>query len=135
MTHDPNQAENLLQSAAERPAEPTDAADVARYRYVLHAIRQLPVPTPPADFARQVEAHLQDYPEDASAEQWLLRVTAVAAVVLGIATVGPWLATSTASLASTLGHVPWHLLGAMSVGLAAFATFDRLRHGKGDGGN
>lgn len=127
MTHDPNETERLLQAAAERPASTADDVAVTRYRYVLHAIRQLPVPTPPADFARRIEAGLQDYPEDALAERWLLRIAAMASLVLGVATAGPWLATSAAWLGVTLEDVPWRFLTVIAGGLAGFAVFDTLR--------
>jgi hypothetical protein len=99
-------------------------------RYVLHAIRSLPVPAPPADFARQMEILVQDLPEDAATEQWLLRIAAGAGLAFGVATVAPWLAASMTSLAVTLGPVPWRLLTVLAAGLTAFAVVDRfvLRH-------
>lgn len=127
MTHNPNEAEFFLQAAAERPVSPEDAAQVARYRYVLHAIRKLPIPQPPADFARQIEACLRDHPEDAGTEQWLLRIFALAALVLGVAAAGSWLTTSAMSLTAALGDVPWRLLMVIAIGLAGFAVFDTLR--------
>lgn len=85
------------------------------------------VPPPPADFALQIEACLRDYPEDALAEQWLLRIAALTALVLGVATAGPWLVTFAVSLTAALGDVPWRLLMVIAGGLAGFAGFDALR--------
>ncbi len=131
MTPDQNEAERLLQAAAEAPANPHEAGDIARHRYVLHAIRQLPIPSPPAGFVRQIESCLQDHPEDAAAERWLLRIATAAALVLGVATVGPWLLASSALLTTALGDVPWRLLMVTAAGLAGFAIFDALRQRRG----
>jgi hypothetical protein len=48
-------------------------------------------------------------------------------LVVGLATVRPWLASAAESLAESLGHVPWRYLGAIIGGLAAFALIDTLR--------
>jgi hypothetical protein len=127
MTQDPNELERLQQAAAEQPASADDAPGVARYRYVLHAIRTLPTPAPPAGFAREIENCLQDHPEDSVAEQWLLCIAATGALALAVSTVAPWLATSMTPLAAVLGDVPWSLLAAIAGGLAGFALFDTLR--------
>jgi len=99
----------------------------ARHRYVLHAIRRLPIPVPPADVARQVETHLANYPEQAGAEQGLLAVAALAAGILGAVSFAPWLADSTAGIAAALGAMPWQLMIAMAAGLAGSALIDTLR--------
>lgn len=131
MSHDPHDLERQHQAAAERPPSATEDAAVRRHRYVLHAIARLPVPLPPADFARQVEARLADYPEQAGAEQGLLAVAALAAGVLGAVTLAPWLADSVAGIAAALGAVPWRLMIAMAAGLAGFALIDALRQRRG----
>jgi hypothetical protein len=126
MTHDPNETERRLQAAAEQPSGSMDDDRVARYRYVLHAIRQLPVPAPPTGFARQMEAGLQDYPEDSLAEQCLLLIPAMAIAVLAAAIVAPWLATSVASLTLASMNIPWRFVMMLAGGLAGFAVVDAL---------
>ncbi len=127
-------SERRMQDAAERATSATDNATVARHRYVLHAIRSLPVPTPPSDFAQQMEAALRDYPEEAGAERWLLLIVALATAVLVAATLLPWLASSTttlpSSLTATMANVPWRFLTALAIGLGGFACFDALRVGQ-----
>lgn len=127
MNPDQFELERRLQAAAERSTTGPDNATVARHRYVLHAIRQLEVPQLPSGFAQQIDERCNDYPEEAAAEQWLLRLMIAVVIVLAVAALWPWLVSSVAALSASSGTIPWRFLSAVLIGLISFALVDARR--------
>lgn len=127
MNPDFQETERRVQAIAEQLPSAADDAAVARYRYVLHAIRQLQMPLPPDNFAQQMEAQLQDYPEESFTERCLLSIVTVALVFLALAMLGPWLTHASNVMASASVDVPWPFVTALASGLVGFAAFDGLR--------
>lgn len=120
------EAESRLQQAALDATADADRGPVDRYRYVVHAVRHATIPAPPAGFARRMEQIAADLPEQASAEQWLMRLAAVTALVLLVAIGGPFVAHAMQSFSSMLQGIPWRFVLALAIGLCGAATADLL---------
>src|SRR5690606_23409719 len=69
------QLDARIQQAAEDTAPSTDlpADELAAYRRLYRGLRALPLPALPAGFARRMTRLVEDLPEQAAVEIWLLR--------------------------------------------------------------
>jgi len=132
MTNSSNAPEDArLQVQAEVDDGSLRSADADRYRYVYHAVRVAPLPSPPTDFAWQVERLTRDLAEQAQPEAWLLRLAGLAAAVGSLAAL-PAAYAAMAKLAAMLQGGPWKLWLATAFGLALAAVIDRMAAHKRD---
>lgn len=125
-------SERPFEDGEEKLQQLADAADTdkaaAGYRFVRQAVREAPLPSIPADFAKSMELLTRDFDEQAGIEKWLPRFAVVAG---GIATAAfAWPAILPAM--KVLADAPLSLLMAAGVAAAAAWSIDRWLDRVGD---
>lgn len=120
--------EARLQQAAESPGPspglPVAAVDA--YRRVYRAVREAPLPEPPADFAARLERLTRDHDEQAGVEIGFVRAAALAAPVLLGAAAVPVAALLPAAVLGNLAALPWTQFAAVATAVAVAWAVDRL---------
>ena len=121
------QLDARIQQAAEDTAPSTDlpADELAAYRRLYRGLRALPLPALPAGFARRMTRLVEDLPEQAAVEIWLLRGLLGLA---GLATLGLALSMLPALsvLVGKLDGLPWPFLTGCAAALLCAGMIDRI---------
>lgn len=120
--------EARLQAAAleaERLGLPSGDPALDRERLLLRALRRVPDAALPADFAQRVAERAERSPHRAGAEDWLMTLLLGGLGVGALFYLQPYLLVVLRSLHFEMPPVPWSMVGATAVAIAAAWVVDQ----------
>lgn len=92
-----------------------------------HVVHTAPIPQPPADFAREMSKRVQDHPEEAGFEGWLVRVVMAIAAIAVVVFAIPFASFAGTRITTLLEGAPWPLLLAAGFVFAAMKLAELAR--------